>query len=93
MKIAHETDLISPGTTHPTIAIGGDDDVESPDLRLSFTTSHGMCFHDMPPNRLAALGAMIFESLADNGFCRHGVADTDYCRDCCVDPSTDPLGE
>ena len=49
----------------PDIYVSGDDDAESPDMRISFVYSHGISWHDMPPKRLAALRDLIEEALAD----------------------------
>ena len=50
----------------PDIYVSGDDDEDSPDLRLSFVYSQGMVWHDMPPKRLADLRDLIDEALTEN---------------------------
>lgn len=52
----------------PDIYVSGDDDADSPDLRLSFVYSQGMVWHDMPPVRLAEFRDLINELLSGVGF-------------------------
>ena len=64
---ADELCLNSMDAGHPDIYISGDDDAESPDLRLSFVHAYGVSWHDMPPHRLAALRDLIDEALRGVG--------------------------
>lgn len=64
---ADELCLNSMDAGHPDIYISGDDDAESPDLRISFAHGYSMVWYDMPPHRLAALRDLIDEALRGVG--------------------------
>jgi hypothetical protein len=71
MKINYEHSLLQPVGEGPHIYISGDDDPDSPDLRLSFVTEHGTVWHDMTPKRMAQLRDLIVEALQDCDQCEH----------------------
>jgi hypothetical protein len=82
MKLNHEHSLLPPVGEGPHIYISGDDDPDSPDLRLSFVTEHGTVWHDMTPKRMAQLRDLIVEALQDCDQCEHGITNGDWCIDC-----------
>lgn len=62
--------------------IGGDDDPDSPDLRLFITTGWQTTWIDMTPERLVELRDAIDEALRKADRCEHGVECGEYCRRC-----------
>ena len=72
MKLEQEHMLLFAGSNHPHVYITGDDDETSPDVRLSFVTSHTTVWHDMTPDQLCQLRSLINDVLDELNYCQHG---------------------
>lgn len=66
MKLNNEYSFHPPAITgEPAIYVSGDDDPDSPDVRLSFVTPHGFASFDMTPRRLRELRDLLSDALRD----------------------------
>jgi hypothetical protein len=66
----------------PAIAIEGDDDPDSPDLRISFQLGWLYAQADLTPQKLAQLRDAIEEALRKIERCEHGIEEGDWCAEC-----------
>lgn len=66
----------------PHVYVTGDDDAESPDMRICVVANGTMYHLDMPPKRMATLRDMISDALEEAGLCPHGWEASCICPHC-----------